>query len=182
MTLYIARDRANRYLSFTAFVAVVVAANWTTNELGVVTWLGLTATAGTWFAGFAFVARDATQEAGGIKWVAAAILAGVVVSAVFNPRLALASCVAFLLSEAADYAIYTPLRKRGKTRAALASNVVGAVVDSLIFLAIAGFPLSLIWTQVLIKVGVTTLFVLAVRGTGALLRQPVHAESAGGNG
>ena len=150
-------------IAFTAFVTIVIAANWATSQLGLVTWLGLTATAGTWLAGFAFVARDYLQEDGGKRWVVAAILIGAAISALFSPALALASGVAFLVSEFADFAVYTPLRDSGRTRAAIASNVVGAVVDTVLFLWIAGFPLSGTATQVLVKVGTTTVFVLAVR-------------------
>jgi uncharacterized PurR-regulated membrane protein YhhQ (DUF165 family) len=49
----------------------------------------------------------------------------------------LASVVAFAVAELTDFAIYTPLRKRGYIRAALASNVVSAVVDTVLFLNIA---------------------------------------------
>lgn len=149
--------------AFAAFVGVVILANWTTAQLGIVHWFGLTTTAGTWFAGFGFVARDALQETGGWRWVVAAIATGAAVSAVFSPRIALASAVAFALSECADWAVYSPLRRHGRTRAALASNVVGAVVDTVVFLTVAGFPLSGTTTQVVVKVGTTSGFVLAVR-------------------
>ncbi len=161
-----------------AFVVVIVATNAATSTLGVVTWLGITVTAGTWLAGFAFVARDATQEALGWLWVVCLIVGGAGVSAAFSPTLALASAAAFLLSELADFAVYTPLRRSGRTRAALASNAVGAVADSLLFLALAEFPLSLVWAQVGVKFGVTTVFVLIVWGCRAVLRQSVLA--AGG--
>lgn len=163
-----------------AFLAVVVFTNLITAQLGVVDWLGISATAGTWLAGFAFVARDATQEGLGPRWVVGCILGGALISAAFSPQLALASATAFLLSELADFAVYTPLRRSGRARAALASNAVGSVVDSALFLLIAGFPLSLVWAQVGIKFGVTTAFVFAGRGL-ALLRQPVYAEGGGGD-
>ena len=167
----------NRYLYPAAFVAVVISANAVTASLGVVTWLGINATAGTWLAGFAFVARDAVHDALDARWVVGCILAGAAISAAFSPALALASAAAFLLAETADYAIYAPLRNRGRTRAALASNLAGSVVDSLVFLALAGFPLSLVWAQVGLKFATTTAFVLALGGVRALLRQPVHAAS-----
>lgn len=165
-------------LALSAFVAVIVAANLLTAHLGLVTWLGLVATAGTWLAGFGFVARDALHEAGGLRWVLVAIALGVLVSVAFSPRLALASGVAFALSELADLAVYTPLRRKGRTRAGLASNVVGSVVDTFIFLWLAGFPLDGTATQVLIKVGTTTVFVLGVRL--ALSRQPMQQRTGGG--
>ena len=163
-----------------AFLVVVVTTNALTTSLGVVGWLGVSVTAGTWLAGFAFIARDATQDALGPRWVVGCILAGALVSAAFSPQLALASAAAFLVSELADFAVYTPLRRSGRTRAALASNLAGSVVDSALFLLIAGFPVSLVWAQVGIKFGVTTLFVLTGRGL-ALLRQPGVLAGGGGN-
>lgn len=157
-----------------AFIGIVIATNALTATLGVVTWLGIAATAGTWLAGFAFVARDSVHDTLGARWVVGCILVGAAISAAFSPALALASATAFLLSEFADFAVYAPLRRRGRTRAALASNLVGSVVDSVVFLAIAGFPLSLIWGQVGIKFLTTSIFVLALGGYRALLRQPLH--------
>lgn len=168
-----------RFAGPVSFVAVVVAANLATTALGVVEWLGIAATAGTWLAGFAFVARDATHDTLGRRWVIGCILAGAAISAAFSPALALASAVAFLLSEFADYAVYAPLRARGRMRAALTSNLVGSVVDSIIFLLIAGYPLALVWAQVGIKAATTTVFVLALGGARALLRQPLYAAGGG---
>lgn len=53
------------------------------------------------------------------------------------PSLALASGVAFLLSEAADFTVYTPLRRRSRDAAVWASATVGSFVDSCLFLALA---------------------------------------------
>ena len=58
------------------------------------------------------------------------------------PFIALASAAAFLLAEVADLAVYTPLRKRGYVRAAIASNGVGSFVDTIAFLTIAGFSIQ----------------------------------------
>jgi hypothetical protein len=115
------------------------------------------------------------QETAGARWVIGCILAGAVISALFSPRIALASCVAFLASELADYAVYTPLRRRNRHGAAIASNIVGAIVDTILFLTIAGFPLSAIWGQLAIKIGLTTLFVGI---TYVVFRQPVNANNS----
>lgn len=160
-----------------AFVAIIVAANLLTASFGLVTILGLTATAGTWVAGFAFVARDSLQEAGGTRWVVVAILVGAALSAFASPTLAFASAVAFTFSEAADWAVYTPLRRNHRTAAALLSNTVGSILDTLIFLSLAGFPLTGALTQVVVKVATTSLVVLGVRL--AVSRQPVHAAGGG---
>lgn len=168
-----------RITSAVAFVAVVLATNAITSGLGIVTWAGVAVTAGTWLAGFSFIARDAVHESLGSRWVVGCIVVGAAVSATFSPALALASGVAFLLSELADLAVYQPMRRRGLIRAALASNLVGSVVDSVAFLLIAGFPLSLVWAQVGIKSTTTTVFVLLIWGCRALLREPVGATSGG---
>lgn len=129
-----------------AFVGCILAANYVTTRYGMVpVGFGLMATVGTYFAGATFVLRDTIQDAGG-KWlVLALIVTGAVLSYfIAAPFIALASGLAFLLSESADLAIYTPLRERGYLRAAIASNVVGAVVDTFVFLSVAGFP---IWSS-----------------------------------
>lgn len=167
----------SRYLALASLLAVIIATNAVTSTLGVVTWLGMTATAGTWLAGLAFIARDWLHESGGPRWVLPAIIAGAALSAVLSPTLALASGVAFLLAELSDWAVYSPLRNRGKVRAALASNIVGSIVDSAAFLLIAGFPLAMLGTQSALKVGVSTATVLGVRL--AVSRQSLHAASGG---
>jgi uncharacterized PurR-regulated membrane protein YhhQ (DUF165 family) len=131
-------------LAAITFVACIVAANYVTTRYGLVpVGFGLTATAGTYFAGLTFVLRDTVQDSWGKAATMGLIVFGAAVSyLVSDPFIALASGVAFLASETADLAVYTPLRKRGYLRAAIASNVVGAVVDTALFLWIAGFGLS----------------------------------------
>jgi uncharacterized PurR-regulated membrane protein YhhQ (DUF165 family) len=148
-----------------AFLATILAANYVTTEYGMVpVGFGLVATAGTYFAGLAFVLRDSVQDAGGRRLVLALIVAGALLSyLVSDPFIALASGVAFLASETADMAIYTPLRKRGYIRAAIASNVVGAFIDTILFLWIAGFPIAgAVAGQMVGKLLVTAVVVLAV--------------------
>ena len=123
------------------FLATVVAANWLTEWHGMVSvGFGLTATAGTYAAGLAFGLRDALHEVAGRWAVVAVIAAGAVLSALISPQLALASGVAFLVAETADLAVYDPLRQRQWTVAVVASNLVGALVDTVVFLWLAGFP------------------------------------------
>lgn len=129
--------------ALTAYIAAIVAANWLTTRYGLIPMgFGLTATAGTYAAGAALLLRDAVQDVCGWRWVLAGIAAGAVLTAVTAPALALASTVAFLLAEALDTAVYTPLRERGWARAALLSGIVGAVIDTYAFLALAGFPIT----------------------------------------
>jgi uncharacterized PurR-regulated membrane protein YhhQ (DUF165 family) len=136
----------NRYTApaaLTAFILAIAAANWLTAHYGLVSvGFGLTATAGTYAAGAALLLRDVVQDTAGARWVLAGIATGAVLTAVMSPALAIASTVAFLLAELLDMAVYTPLRDRGWARAALASGIAGAVVDTYAFLALAGFPIT----------------------------------------
>lgn len=126
------------------YTGSIVAANWLTNRYGLVPVApGLAATAGTYAAGAALLARDVVQDTAGRWMVVAAIAAGGALSwAMSSPALAVASTAAFLAAELADMAVYTPLRKQGWARAVLASNTVGAVVDTFLFLWLAGFGIT----------------------------------------
>lgn len=154
------------------FIATLLAANYGTTRYGVVPiGFGLSATAGTYFVGLAFILRDSVQDLIG-RWVFAVIGAGAVLSfAVSLPAIALASAVAFLVSEIADLAIYTLLRPGGYLRAAVASNIVGAIVDTALFLTIAGFSLSqALIGQVVGKLALTLVAALLVTSVRAARR------------
>lgn len=127
-----------------AYLVTIVAANWLTARYGLVPMgFGLMATAGTYAAGAAFVARDLVQDVAGRVATLAALVAGAALSWwLANPALAVASAAAFGLSELVDMAVYTPLRRKGYVRAAVASNLVGAAVDTVVFLWLAGFGLA----------------------------------------
>src|SRR5262245_14972966 len=98
----------------------------------------LLAPSGVFVIGLAFVLRDFVQRHLGRDWTITAILAGAALSAfVAAPDLVLASFASFLLSELADMAVYTPLHQRRLALAVLASGLVGAIVDSAVFLLLA---------------------------------------------
>ena len=62
-----------------------------------------------------------------------------------------ASAVAFLLSELADFAVYTPLQERRLILAVVASSVVGLVIDSVVFLFLAFGSLDFLAGQIVGK-------------------------------
>lgn len=163
------------------YVGSVVLANVLTETYGLVPiGLGMSVTAGTFAAGVTLLARNIGQDVNGRRVIVALMVLGVVLSWwLASPALALASGVAFALSETADMAVYTPLRRHGWAKAALAAALVGAVVDTVAFLWIAGFP---IWQalpgQLLVKVGISAIAVALAGGARALFRQPVHPEGA----
>lgn len=161
-----------RYLYSAAFLALILSANYVTSSFGMVpVGFGLIATAGTYFVGVTFVLRDWLQDIAGKRWTIGVIAAGAVLSfLVADPFIALASAAAFLISELADLAVYTPLRKRGYIRAAVASNFVGALLDTLVFLSIAGFPvLVALPGQMVGKLLVTAAVVVVVAAARAYL-------------
>jgi uncharacterized PurR-regulated membrane protein YhhQ (DUF165 family) len=113
---------------------------------------GVLAPSGVLMIGVALVLRDLVQRRLGVGYSAAAVLAGAVVSAAFAPpALVIASGVAFLLSEFADLAVYTPLARRRLVSAVVASSMVGLVVDSIVFLWLAFGSLTFLPGQILGK-------------------------------
>lgn len=142
------------------YILTIVAANWAIATFGVVpVGFGLMAPAGVYFAGLAFTFRDLVQERFGRLWTLGAILAGAGLSVLVSPQFALASGAAFLFSELADFAVYTPLRERHWLGAVVASNVVGFVADSALFLSLAFGSLTFLPGQVVGKAWMTLLAV-----------------------
>src|SRR5918997_866238 len=143
-----------------AYIATIFGANWAIARFGVVpVGFGLVAPAGVYFAGLAFTLRDLVQEYLGRVAAVVAIVAGAALSALVSPQFALASGVAFLVSELLDFAVYTPLRKRFWLWAMVPSNLVGTVLDSVIFLTLAFGSLEFLFGQVVGKTWVTLLAV-----------------------
>jgi uncharacterized PurR-regulated membrane protein YhhQ (DUF165 family) len=177
----IARRRSGQFMAAAAYLTGILAANYVTNRYGMVpVGFGYVATAGTYFAGLSFVLRDLVQVAGGRRAAVAVVVLGAVLSYfVSSPQLALASGVAFLVAEGADLCVYTPLRHRGYIRAAVASNIVGALGDTFLFLWLAGFPIAGAWQgQMVGKLAVTAVVIALVGVARAVLREPVNAEGA----
>ena len=144
------------------FLASVPFANWLIQHVGTVcvpagpclvpVAPGLMAPSGVLAAGAALVLRDVVQRCLGPAWGVGAIVLGAALSVLIAPpSLVLASGAAFLLSEFADFAVYTPLQRRGLVLAVLASSLAGLVVDSLVFLLLAFGSLEFLAGQVVGK-------------------------------
>ena len=166
---------------FALYVAGIVAANVMTARLGLVpVGFGLMVTAGTFAAGLVLLVRDFLHRAGGVRVVLVGIAVGAVLSWVMaGPALAVASCVAFTAAELADLLVFTRARPRGFIPAAGLSNLASAPVDTVLFLWLAGFPLTwpVIVGQLVAKLVWATLVPLALLGGArAVHDQPVHAE------
>ncbi|MSO55158.1 MAG: VUT family protein [Rhodospirillales bacterium] len=88
--------------------------------------------------GFVFVLRDFAQREIG-HWVLGAMLLGAFLSyGMAGRQIALASAAAFLVSEIADWAVYT-WTKRPIGDRVLLSSAIAAPLDSIVFLAGIGF-------------------------------------------
>lgn len=138
------------------YILTIVAANAAITYIGIVpVGFGLMAPAGVYFAGLALTLRDLVQDRLGKRWTVMAILCGALLSALLSPSLALASGAAFLLSEFADFAVYTPLKERSWLGAVALSNTVGLLVDSALFLWLAFGSLAFLPGQLVGKAEMT---------------------------
>ena len=158
------RQRLFEGVLFLALFALTIpAANWLIGHVGVSCVTprgpcvvpvapGLMAPSGVMLVGVALVLRDLVQRRLGTALSALAVLVGSALSALLAPAsLVIASATAFLLSEFADLAVYTPLARRRLVAAVVASSLAGLVVDSIVFLWLAFGSLDFLAGQVVGK-------------------------------
>lgn len=154
------------------YIATIFLANWSIQTFGLVpVGFGLMAPAGVYFVGLALTFRDLAHEEVGRRWIIAAVVIGAALSAFVSPQFALASGVAFLFSELADFAVYTPLRERGWLRAVAASNAVGLTIDSVLFLWLAFGSLDFLPGQIVGKAWMTLLAIGVLWGVRRALSE-----------
>ena len=158
-----------KWLLLAAFSATIPFANWLIGNVGTVcvpdgpclipVGFGYMAPSGVIAIGVALVLRDLVQRAFGVRMALAAIVAGSVLSFVLaDPFIATASAAAFLLSELADLAVYTPLARKRLAWAVILSGIAGAAVDSALFLWLAFGSLDLMAGQIIGKLYASALF------------------------
>lgn len=149
-------------LCLALFVLTIPLANWMVGNVGTIcipqgpclvpVAPGLKAPSGVLMIGLALVLRDLVQRRLGAKAALGAIVAGTILSALVAPQaIVLASATAFLISELADFAIYTPLQKRDFVLAVAASSFIGLVLDSILFLWLAFGSLDFLAGQIVGK-------------------------------
>lgn len=158
-------DRQRRMegiLALALFTLTIPTANWLIGNVGTVcvpngpclvpVWPGIKAPSGVLMIGLALVLRDIVQRRLGPMAGLGAIAIGAAISAfVAPPAIVVASVAAFLLSELADFAVYTPLQRRRFVAAVIGSSLVGLVVDSLVFLHLAFGSLDFLSGQIIGK-------------------------------
>ncbi len=161
------------------FCLTIPAANWMIGHVGTVcvpngpclvpVAPGILAPSGVLMVGAALVLRDLVQRRLGVEFGIGAIVVGAMISAVLAPpALVLASAAAFLLSEFADFAVYTPLARQRLVAAVVTSSVVGLVVDSIVFLWLAFGSMEFLFGQI---VGKAWMVLLAVPFVALLRRR-----------
>lgn len=142
------KQRLEGFFFLAAFCATIPLANWLIGNVGtecvpdgpciIPVWPGIVAPSGVLAVGAALVLRDMVQRRLGLRWAFAALIVGAALSGLVAPAAwVVASVAAFIVSEAADMAVFTPLQRRGLVLAVFASSVVGLAVDSMIFLSLA---------------------------------------------
>src|ERR1700723_1329918 len=135
-------------IALLAFLTCIPLANWLILHVGTVcvpdgpclvpVAPGLMAPSGVLTIGVALVLRDVVQRCLGLRFGLIAIAIGTGLSVFVAPQsLVVASGTAFVLSELADFAVYTPLQQRRLMTAVVASSIAGLVVDSIVFLSLA---------------------------------------------
>lgn len=164
-----------RSLLFVGYLACIPVANLLVTHLAPVPiGFGYLAPAGVLVAGIAFTVRDLLQLVAGRAVVLLAIVLGTALSLLLAPpAIALASGAAFIASELLDMAVFTPLARRNLLAAVGASNTLGLVVDSVLFLALAFGSLAYLPGQIIGKLAMTLLALVIL--IPARRRLVVHA-------
>jgi queuosine precursor transporter len=88
--------------------------------------------------GFVFVLRDYAQREIGHKVLLATLLAGGITYLMVDPAIAVASITAFVISEMADWAVYS-FTKRPLQSRILISSLVSVPLDTVVFQHLAGY-------------------------------------------
>jgi queuosine precursor transporter len=162
-------------LMVVGYVGTIVVANWASTRCPALHVGPLLVPAGTLWAGATFTLRDLLHDALGARGVAVAIAIGVGLSWLLAaPQIAVASAVAFAVSELIDSTIYARLRSYSRLRAMVGSNLVGLLVDSVLFVPLAFGSFAAVPGQVLGKTAATivTVAVLAMNAAaGRVVRR-----------
>jgi uncharacterized PurR-regulated membrane protein YhhQ (DUF165 family) len=127
------------------FVALVVLANWLASRYTVSVGFGRVAPAGVFCIGAVLVLRDWLQQLRGLVWTMPLVYAAGLASWGIGDaagwtsleKIAVASVVAFTISETVEAVVFTPLRNRNLTLGVALSATVGNALDSYIFLSLA---------------------------------------------
>lgn len=139
-----------------AFAGLVLVANWLASLYVVhVPLTDYQAPAGVFCIGGVLVLRDWMQQVAGLRWTMPLVYAAGLLSWLVGDlagwtsleKIAIASVVAFTLSETVEAFVFTPIRKRSLTFGVALSATVGNAVDSYVFLTLAFSSTAFFWGQ-----------------------------------
>jgi queuosine precursor transporter len=135
-----------RYLLLaSSYVGLVILANWLASRYVVSVGFGRMAPAGVFCIGGVLVLRDWLQQLRGLVWTMPLVYAAGLASWGIGDaagwtsleKVAVASVVAFTVSETVEAIVFTPIRKRNLTLGVGLSGTVGNALDSWLFLQLA---------------------------------------------
>lgn len=171
--------RTRVYVSLAAaFVGLVILANWLASAyLWRVPLTGYYAPAGVFAIGAVLVLRDWLQQLKGLLWTMPLVYAAGLISWGVGDlagwtgleRIAVASVVAFSVSETVEALVFTPLRNRSLTAGVAVSATVGNAIDSFLFLWIAFGSQTYFWGNAVGKMEMIALGTLLTFGRRRLL-------------
>jgi hypothetical protein len=154
-----------------AYVGTIVTANFASTHWSALLVGAVAVPAGTLWAGVTFTLRDLVHECLGGRGVLAAIAAGAGLSWLLaTPQIAVASVLAFTVSELVGSLVYGRLRARSVLGAVVGSNLVGLGIDSVLFVPLAFGSFAYVPGQVLGKTVATVLTVAVLLAVKALRR------------
>jgi queuosine precursor transporter len=139
-----------------SFVGLVLLANWLASRYVVTVPLtSYKAPAGVFCIGGVLVLRDWMQQLAGLRWTMPLVYASGLLSWAVGDlagwtslqKIAIASVVAFTISETIEALVFTPVRNRSLTAGVALSATVGNAVDSYVFLTLAFSSTAFFWGQ-----------------------------------
>jgi len=138
------------------FVALVLLANWLASKYVVhVPLTPYVAPAGVFCIGGVLVLRDWLQQLAGLAWTMPLVYAAGLLSWGIGDlagwtsleKIAIASVVAFTVSETIEALVFTPLRRRRFSLGVALSATAGNAIDSYVFLTLAFSSTAFFWGQ-----------------------------------
>lgn len=138
------------------FVALVLLANWLASRYVVhVPLTPYVAPAGVFCIGGVLVLRDWLQQLVGLAWTMPLVYAAGLASWGIGDlagwtslqKIAIASVVAFTVSETIEALVFTPLRRRSLSLGVALSATAGNAIDSYVFLTLAFSSTAFFWGQ-----------------------------------
>jgi queuosine precursor transporter len=138
------------------YLGLVILANWLASAYTVhVPFTPYLAPAGVFCIGLVLVLRDWIQQLRGLYWTMPLVYAAGLISWGVGDlagwtsleKIAIASVIAFTVSETVEAIVFTPIRNRNLSLGVALSGTIGNAIDSYLFLIIAFGSLGFFWGQ-----------------------------------